>query len=507
MKRASLRVRTDQERGRIHRYIYGQFIEHMGRCVYGGIFEPGSPLADERGFRRDVIEAMRGLRIPILRYPGGCFSDEYHWRDGIGPPEQRPRHAEQYWTRWLRNWNRPDLAPLIGPPETNAFGTDEYLALCAELACDPYLNLNHGTGTPEEAADWLAYCNKRPESPKRVAVAGVGNEVFGFWETGHCSGEEYGRHFLRYREAIRKVDPSLKLLAVGAPKMYAGFTEGMLKAAGPTMDYVSVHAFHPPVPGMRPLRDDEPDYWAVVAGPYALIRNVDDVLGDIDRALGPDSPVRVSFDEWNLWCTWDDCYATNYDLRAGLMFAGTFHRIHERAPRLEIAMIAQLVNLLGLIQTNQAGLFLTAGYLVNRLYVEETRPLALQCDIESATFDTPVWPDVPQNLQPMMGEDLRGIPYLDASATASEDRGELAIFLINRYLDEPLEVSIALEGSTQALASGRLRILAADSPFARNDFGDPHRLAIAERAVSTGGNSLRLELPPHSLATLILSRS
>ncbi len=505
MKRASVRVRADRERGRIHRYIYGQFIEHMGRCIYGGVSEPGSPLADRRGFRRDVIEAMHGLRIPIMRYPGGCFSDEYHWRDGVGPLDKRPRYAEQFWTRALRGLNRPHLAPLVGPPETNAFGTDEYLTLCAELGCDPYLNLNHGTGTPEEAADWLAYCNKRPESPKKVTLVGIGNEVYGPWETGRCSGEEYGRHFLRYAEAIRKVDPEVKLLAVGAPKMFAGFTEGMLKAAGPTMDYVSAHSFYPPIPGTRKLRNDEADYWAVVTAPYALIRNVDDVLEAIDAVLGPGSPVRLSFDEWNLWCDWDDCYATNYDLRAGLFFAGTFHRIHERVPRLEIAMIAQLVNMLGLIQTNESSLFLTAGYLVNRLYAEETRPVCLESDVDGETFDSPGWRDVPDSVRALINDRLSGIPYLDASATASEDGGELAVSLINRYLDQPLEVSIAVEGSTQAPSSGRLRTLAADSPFAHNDFDHPRRLAIQQTPVSTGDGPLRLELPPHSVSVLVLT--
>jgi alpha-N-arabinofuranosidase len=266
------------------------------------------------------------------------------------------------------------------------------------------------------------------------------------------------------------------------------------------MDYVSVHAFHPPVPGMRPLRDDDADYWAVVAGPYALIRNVDDVLADIDNAFGPDSPVRVSFDEWNLWCAWDDCVAVNYDLRAGLMFAGTFNRIHERAPRVEIGMIAQLVNMLGIIQSDESRLFETVAYLVNRLYVEETRPLALECEVESETFDTPVWSDVPESFQGMMGEDLTGIPYLDASATASEDRRQLAVFLVNRYLDQPLAVDLTFEGM-DAPQSGRLRQLAAESPFARNDFDHPDRLRIEERPVSSLS---RLELPPHSVGALVV---
>ena len=500
MKKASLRVRADRVRGRIDPRIYGQFIEHMGRCVYGGIFEPASALAGARGYRRDVLEAAGGLRVPILRYPGGCFSDEYHWRDGIGPRDARPRYEEQYWTRSLRRWGQPDLAPLIGPPETNAFGTDEYLELCAELGCEAYLNVNHGTGTPREAAEWLAYCNQRAESAAKVSVVGVGNEVFGFWETGHCSGEEYGRHFLEFAEQLRAVDPKVRLLATGAPGTYPGFTEGLLRTAGASMDYVSVHAFHPPVPGMRPLRDDEQDYWAVVAGPYALIRAVDDVLGDIDRVLGPESPVRVSFDEWNLWCTWDDCYAANYDLRAGLMFAGTFNRIHERVPRVEIAMIAQLVNLLGLIQTNESGLFLTSAYLVSRLYVEETRPFALECEVDCETFSTPVWPDVPQQFRPLMGDDLSGVPFLDASATASQDRSETALFLVNRHIDEPLEVSLEMEG-LRASRRCEVRQLAAGSPFAKNDFEHPGRLRIQRRAVPSVA---RIELPPHSVSALIL---
>jgi alpha-N-arabinofuranosidase len=501
MKRASVRIRGDRVRGRISPLIYGQFIEHMGRCIYDGIFEPGSPLADESGFRRDVLAAMRSLRIPILRYPGGCFSDEYHWRDGIGPRERRPRYEEQYWTRWVRRWDRPELAHLIGPPETNAFGTDEYLALCAELGCRPYLNVNHGTGTPEEAAEWVAYCNQRPESASRVGVVGVGNEVFGFWETGHCSGEEYGQHFLQFAEEIRKVDPQVKLLATGAPRTSATFTADLLRAAGPTMDYVSVHAFHPPVPGMRPLRDDEADYWSVAAGPYSLIRNVDDVLADLDGTFGPESPVRVSFDEWNLWCAWDDCSAVNYDLRAGLLFAGTFHRIHERVPRVEIAMIAQLVNMLGLIQTDESRLFHTSGYLVNRLYVEETRALALESEAESDAFDTPVWTDVPERFQSMMGDELKAIPYLDASATASDDGRELAVFLVNRYLDQPLAVDLTFQG-IELPPSGRLRQLTAESPFARNTFEQPDRLRIQDRPASSVS---RLELPPHSVSVLVLS--
>jgi len=163
-------------------------------------------------------------------------------------------------------------------------------------------------------------------------------------------------------------------------------------------------------------------------------------------------------------------------------------------------MIAQLVNMLGLIQTDGNRLFETAGCLVNRLYVEETLPMALGCEVECETFDAPVWTDVPERFQPMMGEDLTGVPYLDVSVTASDDRGRLAVFLVNRYLEEAVTVDLALEG-LQPPASGRLRQIAADSPFARNDFDNPRRLHIVDLDVPS---SSKLELPPHSVSALLL---
>jgi len=196
--------------------------------------------------------------------------------------------------------------------------------------------------------------------------------------------------------------------------------------------------------------------------------------------------------------------ATNYDLRAGLLFAGTFNRMHERAPRLEMAAIDELVNMLGIIQANESGLFLTSAYLVNRLYVEETRPLALETWAESETFDSPIWPEAPESMRAILGEDLKGITYLDASATASEDGRELAVFLINRHLSEPLGVTVAIEGAVRSPSDQRLRLLSAESPFARNDFEHPARLRVVDRPVSIEGNRLQVEMPPHSVGALVL---
>jgi alpha-N-arabinofuranosidase len=160
--------------------------------------------------------------------------------------------------------------------------------------------------------------------------------------------------------------------------------------------------------------------------------------------------------------------------------------------------------MLGIIQTSDTGVFLTAAYLVNRLYAEETRALALETSAESETFDSPIWPEAPESMRFILGEDLKGIPYLDASATASEDGRELAVFLINRHLSEALDVTLAIEGAVRSPSDQRLRLLSADSPFARNDFEHPERLRIVDRPVSVEGNRLRVEMPPHSIGALVL---
>jgi alpha-L-arabinofuranosidase len=171
---------------------------------------------------------------------------------------------------------------------------------------------------------------------------------------------------------------------------------------------------------------------------------------------------------------------------------------------LEIAAIDELVNMLGIIQANESGVFLTAAYLVNRLYAEETRPVAVETYFESETFDSPIWPDAPESLRAILGEDLKGITYLDASATASEDGRELAVFLINRHLSEPLDVSVAIEGGVRSPSDQRLRLLSAESPFVRNDFEHPDRLRIVDQPVAVEGNRLRVELPPHSVGALVM---
>ena len=208
------RIAVDPARrvGRLDRNVFGGFVEHLGRCVYGGLYDEGSPLADAQGFRTDVLDLLRGLRMGVLRWPGGNFASNYHWTDGIGPKDSRP--------------SRPELA--WGGTESNRFGTDEFLRYCAAVGTEPYICLNMGTGTLEEALGWIEYCNEQRRThwaerraangraePYGVTYWGLGNEMYGQWQVGALSAEEYVAEATRWARAIRMLDPDVKLVSCG----------------------------------------------------------------------------------------------------------------------------------------------------------------------------------------------------------------------------------------------------------------------------------------------------
>ncbi len=235
------RIKLDLDRtiGTVDRRIFGGFIEHLGRCIYGGIFEEGSPLSDENGFRRDVLEAAKGLRMPLLRWPGGNFVSGYHWTDGIGPLDERP--------------SRPELA--WNTTESNRFGTDEFMAYCKELGTEPYICLNMGNGTMDEALAWVEYCNgtgdtywanKRRENgheePYNVKYWGLGNEMYGEWQIGSLSAEEYVANAVRWAKAIRRLDPNVELISCGL-NGWSDWDRVVIDGLVKYVDYHSIHIY------------------------------------------------------------------------------------------------------------------------------------------------------------------------------------------------------------------------------------------------------------------------
>ena len=208
---ARITVDLDRQIGRVDRRIFGGFIEHLGRCIYGGIFEEGSPLADERGFRTDVLDALRPLKMPLLRWPGGNFVSGYHWIDGVGPRDERPRKSELAW-----------LAE-----ESNRFGTDEFIEYCRVLDTDPYICINMGTGTIDEAQAWVEYCNgtgntywanlrrkNGHEEPFNVRYWGLGNELYGGWQLGASTADDYVKKGREFAKVMKLTDPSIELISL-----------------------------------------------------------------------------------------------------------------------------------------------------------------------------------------------------------------------------------------------------------------------------------------------------
>jgi alpha-L-arabinofuranosidase len=210
---ARIKIDTDRVIGEVHPHVFGNFAEHLGRCIYGGLYEPGSKLADERGYRKDVAEAIKGMGVTILRWPGGNFVSGYNWKDGIGPRNQRPVRPEGAW----------------GALEPNTFGTDEFLDYSERIGVEPYICINAGLGTIEEARQWVEYTNESRDTywaqqrrkngrdkPYNVKYWGLGNEIDGPWQLGHKNAEDYTKFALEAAKAMRRVDNSIKLIASGS---------------------------------------------------------------------------------------------------------------------------------------------------------------------------------------------------------------------------------------------------------------------------------------------------
>lgn len=499
MEKAEVRLPGDQG-ARVSPLIFGALTEHFGRGIYGGIWDT------ERNVpRADVLSAVRGLGTTMFRYPGGCFSDWYHWRDGVGPRESRPTHDRTYWTDFeFGGAVTPEMSRIFGPVETNVFGTDEFLRYCLDADAEPMLVANFGSGTAQEAADWVAYCN-RGEAPRPVRWWSVGNETYGPWEIGHCPPDEYGRRYVEFAEAMKAVDPDLRLVAVGAtqrPGQPANdWNTSVLRLAAEHVDALSVHYYFPgPWMGRR-LRDDEGDYLQMASGSDELGAALDATMADIDAVT--DRPIPLSLDEWNIWDVWDDLIATNRRLSDGLFFAGVYNRIIERADRVQLAMISHLVNCMAPIQTRDDRSFVTAGYLVELLYHRNIRTFATPVEVSAEQLQVPPFADT-ENMDVSHTDgpvnEGRVTAALDAAAT-TDDSG-VSVFLGNRHLDRQLGVTVS---GLRPGSSGRFRYLDGPGPWAINDEDHPTALGFSDvAAAAEESGRCTLVVPPHTVGVLSL---
>jgi alpha-N-arabinofuranosidase len=492
---ATIKVDLDRRIGDVDRRIFGGFIEHLGRCIYGGIYEEGSPLSDEHGFRRDVMDAIRNLRVPILRWPGGNFVSGYHWWDGVGPVEQRPRRIELAWFA----------------EESNHFGTDEFIRYCRMLGTEPYICVNMGTGHLDEAQAWVEYCNSSGrtswadlrrrnghEEPYGVKYWGLGNELYGAWQLGALSAEDYVKKAREFAKVMKWTDPTIKLVSCGQ----TGWTDWdriVIEGLAPYVDYHSLH-----------LYTGSDDYYSNVFAPHQADRALRITQGMIDRVRyqqGIRHPITVAYDEWNVWYRERDPDARKkgaeerYNLADALAVATYLNVFIRHCRTVTIANLAQLVNAIAAIFTSPEGLFLQTIYHPIRLYAEHTRDVALDVHVDCETYD--LTPEQETSPRPHRVSDMGPFELLDATATRDAAAQELTLAVVNRDRDRAIPTTIQLQDATAATGVVAYEVNGAD-PSVVNSFEQPEAVAVQERRLDVGGQRFEYEFPAHSVTLLRL---
>lgn len=485
-------------KGLIRPEIYGNFSEHLGRCIYNGVFVgKDSPIPNVNGMRKDVVDALKKMKLPVLRWPGGCFADEYHWKDGIGPLSQRKKMVNT-------NWG--------GVTEDNSFGTHEFLELCRQIGCKPYINGNVGSGTVQEMSEWVEYLTSPSISPVTdlrkangqdepwdVPYFGVGNESWGCG--GNMTAEQYAGEYRRYQTFVRAFGgkrPACIACGPGTNPEEPNYhwTHVLMKQAARYMDGLSMHYYTTigddwDQKGSATDFDKEIYNTTIVRAGFieTLVRN----HGAIMDLYDPDASIGLIVDEWGTW--YDVEPGTNPGflymqdtMRDAIVAALTLNVFNRHCRRVHMANIAQLINVLqAVILTEGNQMLLTPTYHVFEMYKEHQGAELVASDINS--------PD-------MVSGDL-STPMVSQSASIDKD-GIITVTIANCSADEAAPIELRLDGVRMSSASAR--ILTGDI-HAKNDFDAPEAVRPAEFSAYTSktddnGSELRFTLPPCSVLSM-----
>jgi len=487
------RIAVDPGRtiGRLDRKVFGGFVEHLGRCIYGGIYDEGSSLSDSDGFRKDVLGLLRELRMGVLRWPGGNFVSNYHWVDGIGPKQARPRRPELAW----------------GSEEPNRFGTDEFLRYCAELGTEPYICLNMGTGSLDEALAWVEYCNsagrtqwaqRRRENgrdqPYGVRYWGLGNEMYGDWQVGAVSAEEYVRTATRWARAIRMIDPNAKLVSCGM-NGWNDWDRVVVDGMASLVDYHSIHIY-----------TGSDDYWTNVLQPHQAERAIACARGLIGRAAYVQKikrPPRIAYDEWNVWFRTDDGKLEERYTFCDALAVGTYLNIFVRnCDWVRMANLAQMVNAIAPIVTTPDAAVVQPIYYPVLLHAQAALDVAVDHHVDGrvAEPDGLPGPDHKSRWPHRVG-DLGPFTIVDAGATADALRHRVAVTLVNRSPDEPETVEVLLRDFAFDGAVTIRTVTAERGPQDRK-LPDVEGACLEEGSEIPKASTVVVSLPPQSFTAI-----
>ena len=478
-----------------NRRVFGGFVEHMGRCVYTGLYEPGHPLADEDGFRTDVLDLVRELGISVVRYPGGNFVSGYRWEDSVGPPEDRPTRLDPAWRS----------------VESNQFGLDEFVRWCRKADIEPMLAMNLGTRGTQEAVELWEYCNHPggtswsdlrrkhgADDPYDVRMWCLGNEMDGPWQLGHKSADEYGRLAATTARALRQFDAGLELVACGSSHRqmptFGSWEATVLEHAYDEVDFISAHAYY----------ENKGDTASFLASSVNMDLFITDVVATADSVrahLNKSKRINVSFDEWNVWylsrvpgqdSLWQATPRISedaYTLADAVVVGSMLITLLRHSDRVTSACLAQLVNTIAPIRTEPAGpAWRQATFYPFALTARYARGEVLRVEPIAPTYSTSLYGDV---------------PVVDATATRDPDGGDITIFVLNRHLDETVQVEVNTAALGPVVVQEAVALTGPD-PSAANTEQDQNRIVPTPLHVEVQEATLSVQLPPVAWACIRL---
>jgi alpha-N-arabinofuranosidase len=502
MPAARIALNPDYVVGPLNRRLFGSFVEHLGRCVYNGIYEPGHPSADTDGFRTDVMDLVRELGVTTIRYPGGNFVSGYRWEDGVGPREQRPKRLDLAWHSL----------------ETNQVGLHELAGWSSRVGAEPMLALNLGTRGVQEALDLLEYTNLAAGSalaelraangspdPFNVRMWCLGNEMDGPWQLGHRSAEDYGKIASQVAKAMRQMDPDLELVVCGSSNRlmptFGTWERVVLEHIYDDVDFISCHAYYEERDG------DRGSFLASAVDMDAFIEAVIATADSVKAARRTARTIDISFDEWNVW--YSDRYKKGgkitgldnwpyaprlledqYSVTDAVVVGSLLISLLKHTDRVTAACLAQLVNVIAPIMTEPGGpAWRQTIFFPFATTARLAQGTVLRLAVESPTYQTAAYGRV---------------PVVDAVATLDDDTGGLGVFVVNRSVDLPTTVSINVS------SLGPVRVvesitLAGDDPNATNTLEHQQRVAPApNQSARIEDGVLTLDLPAISWSAVEL---
>ncbi|MBO5110795.1 MAG: alpha-N-arabinofuranosidase [Clostridia bacterium] len=493
--KAKISIQNNRTVGTIDRRIYGSFIEHLGRAVYNGIYEPGHETADDMGFRSDVLELTRQLQVPVVRYPGGNFVSGYNWEDGIGDRTKRPKKLDLAWLS----------------VETNQVGIDEFQEWAKRAGTDVMMAVNLGTRGPDEARELIEYCNGTTdtyyanlrrqngfEAPFGIKLWCLGNEMDGSWQICHKTAEEYGRTATETAKVLKWVDPSIELVACGSSDhhmpTFGEWERTVLEHTYDYVDYLSLHGYY------GNYAKNTADFLARAEDMDRFIKETVGICDEIKAKKNGDKEIHLSFDEWNVWYRTKDEEKTaerwltaphlleeHYNFEDALLVGCMLMTLQNNCDRVKIACLAQLVNVIAPIMTENGGpawkQTIFYPYLYASLFGNGT---TLRAEVESEGYRSKEGWD---------------IPYLYTSVIHNEARQELVVYAVNRSLDEDMELDLAAEGFEGYRLAEHVELYADDLEAANSKEGEV--VSPVEREVD---HTAPIQLKKHSWNMLIFRK-